>query len=302
MNWNSLLLEFDAHLNLELGAGLNTRIAYGRDLAQYVEFLTIKEITTLEEITYNVVQAFLIYLHERDPKFDPEDTTIARKISALRAFHRFLLNEGRVTLNVVDLVDLPRIHPKLPSFLSVAEVSALLDNYPTAAVHHLRNRAILETLYATGMRVSELTALPTQHLYPDEGFVRIIGKGNKERLTPIGSQALHFIELYLQTTRNHQTAAKGSEGILFLNRRGGKLTRIMIFYIIREAAALVALQKTVSPHTLRHSFATHLLEAGADLTAIQEMLGHASITTTERYLHVDRRHLTEVVRRYHPRK
>jgi integrase/recombinase XerD len=226
----------------------------------------------------------------------------ARIISGLKSFFSYLLFEDYRSDNPLELVESPRIGRKLPDTLSLAEIDALIAAIDLSTAEGERNRAILETLYGCGLRVSELVGLKISDLFFEEGFIKITGKGNKQRFVPIGNLTQKFIELYKNTIRSHRTIQKGFEDTLFLNRRGKQLTRAMVFTIIKNLAVAINLNKTISPHTLRHSFATHLLENGADLRSIQLMLGHESITTTEIYVHLDRMHLTQIMNAFHPRK
>lgn len=225
----------------------------------------------------------------------------ARMISGIRSFYKYLLLENIVDDDPTQWLDMPRIGQRLPDTLSVDEINRMIDSVDLSTAEGERNKAILETLYSCGLRVSELTGLKISDLYFNEGFVRITGKGNKERLVPIGNSAIKQNSIYLQTVRVQQNIKKGAEDIVFLSKRGSRLTRVMVFNIIKKHAELAGIQKIVSPHTFRHSFATHMVEGGADLRAVQEMLGHASITTTEIYTHLDRQYLRSVILEYHPR-
>ena len=227
---------------------------------------------------------------------------MARNIAAVRSFHSYLELTGVTPNNVAQLIDLPKLNSKLPDILTVEEINALIAACNTQDDLGIRNRAITETLYSSGLRVSELINLRLPHLYFNEGFIRVIGKGDKERLVPIGAMALEYINLYIDKVRSTLSPKKGSENIVFLNRRGAQLTREMIFVIVKNLAETAGITKSVSPHTFRHSFATHLIEAGADLIAVRDLLGHASVSTTEVYLHTDVEHLRRVVETYHPRK
>jgi integrase/recombinase XerD len=224
----------------------------------------------------------------------------SRMISGIRNFFKYCLSEQIISADPTELVDTPRLKRSLPDVLSFSEIEALLHAIDHSKPEGQRNRAILEVMYSCGLRVSEAVNLKIPFLYLDVGFIRVIGKGDKERLVPIGSEAVKYIKLYMQHTRKAQEAKTGDEEILFLNRRGGRLSREMIFLIIKELAVKASINKVVSPHTLRHSFATHLVEGGADLRAVQEMLGHESITTTEIYTHLDREYLRETLIRFHP--
>jgi len=226
----------------------------------------------------------------------------ARLISGIRNFFDYLIFENYRKVNPTNLIEAPKIGRKLPDTLSIEEIDLLINSIDLSEPQGERNRTILETLYSCGLRVSELTNLQLSDLYFDEGFIRVIGKGNKQRFVPINKETQKYIKLYINTIRNHITIQKGFEDTVFLNRRGKNLSRVMIFTIIKNLAIKVGIKKKISPHTFRHSFATHLLERGADLRAIQQMLGHESITTTEIYMHLDKSFLKKVVNTYHPRK
>jgi integrase/recombinase XerD len=226
----------------------------------------------------------------------------ARIISGIKAFYRFLMYEDRITEDPAQLLEAPKLGRKLPDTLSFPEIESLLEAIPLGEPEGHRNRAMLEMLYSSGLRASELVELKKSQVFGDVGFLRVVGKGNKERLVPVGKDALRYMKLYEEHIRNAQQPAKGHEEYVFLNRRGQKLTRVMLFLIIKKAAAQAGIEKSISPHTFRHSFATHLIEGGADLRAVQEMLGHESITTTEIYTHLDRDYLRQVLTEFHPRK
>jgi integrase/recombinase XerD len=226
----------------------------------------------------------------------------ARIISGIKAFYRFLMYEDRITEDPAQLLEAPKLGRKLPDTLSFPEIEMLLEAIPLGESEGHRNRAMIEMLYSSGLRVSELVELKKSQIFTEVGFLKVVGKGNKERLVPIGKAALHYLKLYDEHVRTHQTPEKGHEEYVFLNRRGQKLTRVMVFLIIKKTAVKAGIQKSISPHTFRHSFATHLIEGGADLRAVQEMLGHESITTTEIYTHLDRDYLRQVLTEFHPRK
>jgi integrase/recombinase XerD len=229
-------------------------------------------------------------------------TSQSRIISGIRSFYRYLLLENEISADPTELLEMPKTGRKLPDVLNIDEVEKLLDSIDLSKPHGERNKAIVEVLYGCGLRVSELVNLKLSNLHFDEGFILITGKGDKQRIVPVGSSAIRQIEQYVRYVRNSQMIVKGSEDILFLNQRGKKLTRAMIFEIVKKFTALAGITKTISPHSLRHSFATHLIENGADLRAVQEMLGHSSITTTEIYTHLDREFLRTNILKYHPRK
>lgn len=298
MIWQSYIKGYETYLMLERSLSGNSISAYLRDIRKLMDFVeTHHEGLLPYKLTQDHLHDFLQYIGTTKMSARSQ----ARLISGIRSFFRFLLLENIVSNDPTQLLDMPRIGQKLPDTLSVDEVLKVIDSVDLSAKEGERNKAILETLYSCGLRVSELTALKISDVYFNEGFVRITGKGDKERLVPIGHDALKQISTYLHQVRIQQPIKKGSEDILFLNKRGSKLSRVMIFNIIKKQAELAGIRKTISPHTFRHSFATHLVEGGADLRAVQEMLGHASITTTEVYTHLDRQYLRSVIMQYHPR-
>lgn len=298
MTWKALLQRFEIHLRLERALSPQTVIAYMQDVNRLCTFLERDHTHTQPpDITTQHLRAFLAYLHTTGMRA----TSQARILSALRSFFKFLLLEEYVTEDPTALVANPKTSRKLPTTLEVHEIEALLMAIDHAKPMGMRNRAILETLYSAGLRVSELIALKRSHLYAEEGFLRILGKGNKERLVPIGTAALKYIHLYMREVRHHLPYQKDFADHLFLNRRGKRLTRHMIFLIVKELAQKVGINKSIGPHTFRHAFATHLIEGGADLRAVQEMLGHESITTTEIYTHLDQHYLKQVIQEFHPR-
>ncbi len=254
------------------------------------------EITPMTTSTAHL-SAFLSFMNELGLSTHSQ----ARLLSGLKSFFKFLLYENLIKQDPTELIEGPKLGRKLPDTLDVPEIERILEAVDLSTPEGTRNRAILETLYSSGLRVSELVNLKISHLHHEIGFLRVVGKGNKERLVPIGRSALKHIELYRQHVRNHMNIAQGFEDHLFLNRRGRSLSRTMIFMIIKDLAASAQINKNIGPHTFRHSFATHLLEGGADLRAIQEMLGHESITTTEIYTHLDRDYLKQVITQFHPR-
>ena len=299
MNWKFLLKEYRNFLRIEKGLSKNTFEAYFRDIERYQWFMEDQRgHSSALEVTTSEIRKFLQYLVE---DCFLNERSLARNLSSLRSFHDFLLHENHTEKDPTSLLDAPRLTRKLPSVLSVEEIDLIFDAIDHSSPLGTRNRAMLELLYSSGLRVSELVNLEIQNVYFDEGFVRVFGKGSKERLVPLGSSASKHIHLYKDHIRNQLVPLKGAEDILFLNRRGNRLTRNMIFIIIKALVKEAGINKVVSPHTFRHSFATHLIEGGADLRAVQEMLGHESITTTEIYLHLDRDYLKEVHRTFHPR-
>ena len=298
MNWLIAQRGFLNYLRLEKSLSANSLEAYSADVAKLQRFAEMSlGGKSPEQISLDDVRAFLGMLHE----VGISPTSQARIISGLKSFYGYLLLEKEIKSDPLELIDTPRVGRHLPDVLSVQEMDDILGAIDLSKPEGTRNRAMLEMLYSCGLRVSELIDVRISCMYTSEGFLRVIGKGNKERLVPIGSTALQWVGYYLEQTRNHQVIKPGQEDYLFLNRRGSKLSRMMVFNIIREQVQKLGVQKQISPHTFRHSFATHLVEAGADLRAVQEMLGHASITTTEIYTHLDRHRLREEVMLFHPR-
>jgi len=298
MKWSAALTDYENYLRIERGLAKNSIANYIADVEKLVRFLdTSGSGATPLTIDRELVQRFI---YELARILNPRSQ--ARVISGLRSFFNYMIFEGYREDNPTDLLESPKIGRKLPDTLSVAEINQLVEAIDRSKPEGERNRAMLETLYGCGLRVSELISLRLSDLFFEEGFIRITGKGNKQRFVPISSATQKAIDLYRKDIRPHQKIEKGFEDVLYLNRRGKQLSRAMVFTIIRQLAEKIGLKKTISPHTFRHSFATHLLENGADLRAIQQMLGHESITTTEVYMHVDRSHLAEIVRKFHPRK
>ena len=287
---------FLGHLVLARGMSRNTAAAYADDVDKLTRYLADSGVAVERATTVDLEQ-FVCTLH--DVGIQPRSQ--ARIISGVKSFYKFLRMEGYMDTDPTELLLTPKIGRHLPEVLTVAEIDAMISAIDMSKPEGQRNRAIIETLYGCGLRVSELVTLKLSQLYIDEQYVIIQGKGNKQRLVPISPVAIEQIGLYLEQTRSRQVAKKGSEDILFLNRRGAMLTRQMIFHIIKQLCELAGIRKVISPHTLRHSFATHLLEGGANLRAIQQMLGHESITTTEIYVHIDRSRLRDEILRFHPR-
>ncbi len=296
--WTPYIKGFRAFLQLEKSLSRNSVSAYLRDVSMLQEFYE-KEYPSLpfEKMELPQLQQFLVSIHEKDLAAASQ----ARILSGVKAFFRYLVLEEVITGDPTELLEAPKLRRKLPDVLSIEEVEQLFTGIDHSKAEGQRNRAILETMYSSGLRVSEVIALGISNLYLDVGFIRVIGKGNKERLVPIGDEAAKYIALYREHVRSKMSPAKGQDDILFLNKRGSGLSRVMVFYIIKEAARNAGIQKNIHPHTLRHSFATHLIEGGADLRAIQEMLGHESITTTEIYTHMDRAFLRHTLEAFHPR-
>ena len=298
MKWSSALQDYQNYLRIERGLAENSIANYLADVQKLVDFLE----SAASPATPLTANAELIkqFVYEIARILSPRSQ--ARIISGLRSFFNYLIFEGYREDNPTDLLESPKIGRKLPDTLSVDEIDQLVAAIDRSKPEGERNRAMLETLYGCGLRVSELINLRLSDLFFEEGFIRITGKGNKQRFVPVSQATRAAIDLYRKDVRPQQKIEKGFEDMLFLNRRGKPLTRAMVFTITRQLAEKIGLKKTISPHTFRHSFATHLLENGADLRAIQQMLGHESITTTEVYMHVDRTHLSEIIHQYHPRK
>ncbi|WP_293874050.1 site-specific tyrosine recombinase [Flavobacterium sp.] len=298
MNWNTYIKSFQSYLKIERGLSINTVANYTFDLERLCSFLLVNEIAIApEKINEETIEQFLYSVSK-----EVNARSKTRIISGLKSFFSYLIFEDYRTDNPMQLIEAPRVGRKLPDTLSLKDIDNLIGAIDVSTNEGERNRAILETLYGCGLRVSEITTLKISDLFFEEGFIKITGKGNKQRFVPIAGATQKYIEFYKSTIRNHMTIVKGFEDTLFLNRRGKQLSRAMIFTIIKTLAVKINLQKNISPHTLRHSFATHLLENGADLRSIQMMLGHESITTTEIYVHLDRKHLTHIVNSFHPRK
>jgi integrase/recombinase XerD len=297
--WSTWIRGFEAFLLLERSLATNTIEAYRRDLEKLAEYLLLQERNLgPAEIQGDDLSQFLSWLND----LGLSAASQARLISAIKAFYKYLLLENAVQHDPSALLEAPRLQRALPSVLSYDEIQAMLATIDLSTAQGLRNRAILEVLYACGLRVSELCDLRLSNLFLDIEFIRVIGKGNKERVVPIGAEAIKHLHIYLDHVRNQMPVVKkGQENYVFLNRRGSRLSRVMVFLIVKEAAAQANIVQEVSPHTFRHSFATHLLEGGADLKAIQDMLGHESILTTEIYTHLDTDYLRETVLRFHPR-
>ncbi len=296
--WEPYKKGFRAYLQLEKSLSANTLEAYLHDIDKLTQFLEVSNQTLQpEQINYEVLTAFVRWVND----LGMTARTQARVISGIKAFYKYLLMESQLADDPTELLESPKIGRKLPDFLTVEEINKLIEAIDRSKPEGERNKALIETLYSCGLRVSELTGLLLSQTYLDIGFVKVTGKGNKERIVPMGNAAIKQIQLYIDSYRNHIEIKPGHEDYLFLNRRGRRLTRVMIFTIIKDLCTIAGLRKTISPHTFRHSFATHLIEGGADLRAVQEMLGHSSITTTEIYTHIDRDYLRSAILQYHPR-
>lgn len=298
MNWNNALKDYQDFLKIERGLSQNTIDSYSRDLKKLIQFIEFNSIQ-ISPITIkkDILQQFVYEISK-----NVSSRSQARIISGLRSFFDYLIFEDYRTTNPTEMLETPKIGMKLPDTLSEVEINKLITAVDLSHPQGERNRTILETLYSCGLRVSELINLKISDLFFDEGFIRVLGKGNKERFVPIHLNAQKYISIYIEQIRIHQTPKKGFEDFVFLNRRGRKLTRQMVFTILKDLALKIELNKKISPHMLRHSFATHLLKNGANLRAIQQMLGHESITTTEVYVHLDKSYLKEIVETFHPRK
>lgn len=298
MNWDLLLKQFKNYLNLERSLSTNSVDAYIHDVVKLKQFLEISNSNTYPgTVTSQEVQNFLEYLNQLGMAAHSQ----ARILSGIKAFYKFLILEEVISDDPTELIDAPKLGRKLPDTLSFPEIEIILGGIDLSTPEGARNRAMLETLYSSGLRVSELVDLRISNLFFDVGFLKVVGKGNKERLVPIGKDAIKYTKIYLEEVRKNIPVQKGFENFVFLNRRGKNLTRVMVFTIIKNLALLVGIKKNISPHTFRHSFATHLIEGGADLRAVQEMLGHESITTTEIYTHLDMDFLKQVIKDFHPR-
>jgi len=289
---------FRAYLVLERALSENSVEAYLRDIRKLAQFLHLEESTKGPlELVHEDLSLFIRYIYD----LGLGERTQARILSGIRAFYKYLLVENQIDTDPTDLMQAPKLGRKIPAVLSVDEIELMFSAVDLSEPQGHRNRAMLETLYACGLRVSELIGLKISEFYPDVEYIKVTGKGNKERIVPMGQEAIRQNLLYMENYRNHQVIKPGYEDFLYLNRRGKSLSRVMVFTIIKNLAQKVGIEKKVSPHTFRHSFATHLVEGGADLRAVQDMLGHESITTTEIYTHIDTKYLRETIMNFHPR-
>ena len=296
MSWESSIKGFKSYLQIERSLSDNSVQAYIRDIKKFANYAIPLKLNELK-IQRENISDFLAELKDDGIAARSQ----ARIISGIKAFYKYLIIEDYIKHDPTELIESPKVGFKLPDTLSLIEIDKLISAVDLSNKQGERNRAILETLYSCGLRVSELTYLKLSNIYFNEGYLKVIGKGDKERLAPIGGRALKYLTTYINEVRNHQTIKKGQEDFVFLNNRGAGLTRVMIFLIIQKLAAEIGLKKKISPHTFRHSFATHLIEGGADLRAVQEMLGHESITTTEIYTHLDKDYLRSNIIQFHPR-
>lgn len=298
MDWQSGLSGFKSYLRLERSLSANTIDAYLHDVDKLKQFfISRSEDKDLAKISSDDLKDFLVWINE----LGMLPPTQARVLSGLKAFFKYMVLDKQISMDPSVLLESPKMSRKLPDTLSILEINKMIDSIDLSRAEGMRNKAMLEILYGCGLRVSELTSLKISNLYLDIDFVKILGKGNKERLVPIGSEAIKFLRLFIDEVRVHIAVKPGKEDFVFLNKRGNPISRVMVFLIIKDLAKKAGINKNISPHTFRHSFATHLIEGGADLRAVQEMLGHESITTTEIYTHLDRDYLRETIIQFHPR-
>lgn len=298
MTWSTYIKQFIDYLKLERSLSSNSIEAYERDVEKLNQYIEMHHpLMSPMKVTGKHLQGFIGYVNEIGLSAHSQ----ARILSGIKAFYKFLMTEELIDTDPTALIEGPKLGRKLPDTLDYTEIVKLLEAIDLSTPEGMRNRAMLEVLYSSGLRVSELVELRINNIYFDIGFLRVVGKGNKERLVPCGRDALKYLKMYKEEVRTQVAIQKGFEGHIFLNRRGKKLTRVMVFTIIKNLAIKIGLKKSISPHTFRHSFATHLIEGGADLRAVQEMLGHESITTTEIYTHLDRDYLRQVIQEFHPR-
>ncbi len=298
MNWENSIIQFRNFLKLEKSLSNNSITAYESDIRKLVTFLEIKDLNISPiNIKFKNLQDFIEWINELGLNARSQ----ARIISGLKAFFKFLILEDKIETNPSSLLESPRIGRKLPEFLSIEEIDQIIAAIDLSQAEGQRNKAIIETLYSCGLRVSELINLKISNLYFNDGFIRVVGKGNKERLVPIGQKAMKEITFYFEDRNLLLNIDKTYQNIVFLNRRGKQLSRVMIFTIVKNLATKAKINKNISPHTFRHSFASHLIDGGADLRAVQEMLGHESIITTEIYTHLDREYLRDAIIQFHPR-
>jgi integrase/recombinase XerD len=296
MSWEKSIKGFKSYLQIERSLSDNSVQAYIRDIKKFASYAIPLGLNELK-ISRKNISDFLTELK----KDNISARSQARIISGIKAFYKYLIMEDYIKFNPTDLIESPKIGLKLPNILSLIEIDKLIAAVDLSNKQGERNRSILETLYSCGLRVSELVNLQLSNIHFKQGYLKVIGKGDKERLAPIGGRAIQYLTIYINEVRNHQAIKKGHEDFVFLNNRGAKLTRVMIFLIIQKLTEAIGLKKKISPHTFRHSFATHLIEGGADLRAVQEMLGHESITTTEIYTHLDKEYLRSNIIQFHPR-
>jgi len=296
MSWESTIKGFKSYLKIERSLSENSILAYIRDVRKFADYSINLELSEVK-IERNDISNFLVFLKKNNISARSQ----ARIISGIKAFYKYLILEDYIKYNPTDLVESPKIGFRLPDTLTLIEIDKLISAIDLSQQNGERNRSILETLYSCGLRVSELINLQLSNINFNENYIKVTGKGNKQRLSPISGKALKYLTIYIDEVRVHIDIKKGYSDFVFLNNRGTKLSRVMIFLIIKKLAEKVGLNKKISPHTFRHSFATHLIEGGADLRAVQEMLGHSSITTTEIYTHLDNDYLRSNIIQFHPR-
>ena len=299
MDWEKCIHDFALYLRLEKSLSENSIEAYCHDVRKLEMYCTLIEDITPEKVTIDHLRAFIVWLNENEKEF--KERSQARLVSGIKGFFDYLQLDNLIDIDPTDLLESPKITRKLPVYLTIGEIDAIINSIDVSKPEGHRNRAILETLYSCGLRVSELVNLRIHNLFFKDGFIRVIGKGDKERLVPISDKAIREIGNYMEW-RCQLDIPEAERDYLFLNRRGKHMTRVMVFLIIKDAAEKAGIQKNISPHTFRHSFATHLVNGGADLRSVQEMLGHESILTTELYTHLDQQHLHDTIMLYHPRK
>lgn len=298
MNWQIYSSNFKSFLRLEKSLSANSINAYLADVDKLIQYLEFKELdVSPEKVDLSLLQDFVSWVAQLNMSANSQ----ARIISGIKAFYKFLLLEDIISEDPTQLLESPKLKRKLPDTLNIDEVQQLIDSIDLSSENGERNKAMLETLYSCGLRVSELINLKISNLYFKEEFIKVVGKGDKERLVPISRKAIKQIRIYLENIRTHIAIKSGQEDFVFLNKRGNQLSRVMIFLIIKDLCEKLGIKKKISPHTFRHSFASHLVEGGADLRAVQEMLGHESITTTEIYTHLDRNYLKKTIQNHHPR-
>jgi len=298
LDWQTGLIGFKSYLRLERSLSANTIEAYLHDVDMLMQFFKAKSLKIeISEVSGNDLKDFLVWINE----LGMLPPTQARVLSGLKAFFKYLLLDNQIKIDPSALIESPKTSRKLPDTLSILEINSLIESIDLSKAEGMRNKAMLEILYGCGLRVSELTSLKISNLFLDIDFIKILGKGDKERLVPIGSEAIKFLRIFIEEIRVHIAVKPGKEDFVFLNMRGNPISRVMVFLIIKDLAKKAGINKSISPHTFRHSFATHLIEGGADLRAVQEMLGHESITTTEIYTHLDRDYLRDTIIQFHPR-
>jgi integrase/recombinase XerD len=297
MNWDQICTRFIRHLALEKGLADNTLFSYETDLKRYINYLKKNRITSVEQITPLVLQKYIRLLFE----LGLANSSMARNFSSLRGFHKYLTDNDYAEVDPTELLETPRLKRKLPQVLSVDDVISIIKQPDTDEPLGIRDRAMLEVLYSCGLRISELLRLKLNHLYLDDSLVRIVGKGSKERFTPVGEEAVYWIKNYLGRVRPYLATNKTTRNVVFLNGRGQPLSRMGFWKILRKYVLKANITHDVHPHTFRHCFATHLIDNGADLRSVQELLGHTDISTTQIYTHVSRKQLAEIYKKYHPR-